>query len=195
MDSGRCRIPACASPVSCVDPNIHCPEMTRDLSSSLTLFYKIAYPVLWGAGTGTLGAELYLHPETQKYNGVMGGAPWWFVYVVLAMSVGGTAFILWYFWRFKYVGIEDGALIVSNYWTDWRVPFSQIEDARQTRFTDPPHITIELKQDVGCGREVVFMPKQPLTFSVSIAGFYYTNATVNTRALDDFRRAVGLKTP
>ena len=168
--------------------------MTRDFSSSFTLLYKIAYPVIWAVGSGTVGVLWYLHPEKVKYNGVMGAAPAWFAYFWLAMSGAGAAFILWYFGRFMYVGIEDGMLVVSNYWKDWRVPFAQIEDARQTRFMNAPHITITLKEDVGCGREVVFMPKQPTTVSVSGLGMRYTLPTQPSNALDEFRKSVGLET-
>jgi hypothetical protein len=166
--------------------------MTREFSSSLTLVYKIAYPVLWAVGSGSAGVMLYLHPDRVKYNGVMGAAPAWLAYQGLAMSGAGTAFILWYFRRFKYVGIEDGELVVSNYWKDWRVPFSMIDDASQTRFMNPPHITITLREDVGFGREVVYMPKQPATISVSGLGMSYTLPAQATHELEDFRQAVGL---
>ena len=139
--------------------------MTRDLSSALTLVYKIAYPIVWAAGSGYFGVMLYLHPEKVRYEGVMGAAPSWFVYAWIAMASAGTAFIIRYFRRFKYVGLEDGTLLVSNYWTDWRVPLSEIESVRQTRSMKPPHITITLKKDLGFGTEVIFMPKSQVLFS------------------------------
>jgi hypothetical protein len=133
--------------------------MDRDLSSSWTLFYKIIFPTLWVVGFGSAVVSTYLHPETVLFNGVAGaGGP----HIWLAFLAGwslGTFLLVMICVPLMYVGIQNGELVVSNYWTDWRVPFSLISDVRQGNRINLRPIMIELKKDVGCGLTILFMPR------------------------------------
>jgi len=59
----------------------------------------------------------------------------------------------------KKVRVVDGALLVSNYVHEWRVPFALISDVSQSgwMFNTVP-IIIQLREDVGCGTKLRFLP-------------------------------------
>jgi hypothetical protein len=58
----------------------------------------------------------------------------------------------------KRVSLEDDALLVSNFRTEWRIPYALIAEVTQNRWIKLRPITIRLTRDVGCGETVVFMP-------------------------------------
>lgn len=59
----------------------------------------------------------------------------------------------------KKVRIADGALIVSNYVHEWRVPFALISDVSQRgwMFNSVP-VIVQLREDVGFGTTLRFLP-------------------------------------
>jgi hypothetical protein len=67
-------------------------------------------------------------------------------------------FIFWFNMSLKRVRLADGAILVSNYIDEWRVPFGLIESVSQNRWFRPRPITIRLRADIGCGTSVKFMP-------------------------------------
>jgi len=85
------------------------------------------------------------------FNGVTGGGGPQIWLAFLAGWSLGTFLIVMICVPLKYVGIENDELVVSNYWTDWRVPFSLISDVKQGNGINLRPIMIELKKDVGCG--------------------------------------------
>jgi hypothetical protein len=156
--------------------------MDRDLSSAWTLFYKIIFPSLWIGAFGFAVVSTYLHPERVLFNGVAGaGGP----HIWLGFLAGwmlGTFFMVMFCMPLMYVGIENGELLISNYWTDWHVPFSLVSDVKQGDRISFQPIVIQLKENVGCGFTVLFVPRvrTPLTTSSS------------TREIEELRQLVGL---
>jgi hypothetical protein len=117
-----------------------------------------------------------------SFDGVAGaGGP----HIWLAFLAGwslGTFLIVMICMPLKYVGIENGELVVSNYWTDRRVPFSRISDVKQGNSINLRPIMIVLKKDVGCGLTVLFMPLAQTMLTT----------TRGDRELEELRQLAGL---
>ena len=92
-------------------------------------------------------------------------------------------------------------LLVSNYWSDWKIPFTLISKVENTRWQTGGErswqirpfgrwtnlsmhpIKVELKEDVGFGRSFVFIP---------ITTHWLTTPNDN-RQLEELRQLAGLK--
>ena len=116
----------------------------RKMSSAWTFCYKFIVPALWAAAIGI--AMEWTFPNEQVL----------FV-VAVVWTVGGIA-LLRVCVPLKRVSLEDDALLVSNFRTEWRIPYALIAEVTQNRWIKLRPITIRLKRDVGCGKTVVFMP-------------------------------------
>lgn len=131
--------------------------MERLLSSRWTFLNKYVLPGIWIPCFGT-GVLMSFHkPEDAIFNGVRGALPA-FAYVFVTLWLLGSAFILWFGVSLKRVRLADGAILVSNYIKEWRVPFALIESVSQSRWVQQRPITIHLRADVGCGMSVKFIP-------------------------------------
>lgn len=158
--------------------------MNRNLSSAWTFFHKYLFPALWIPGFGIATVTFFRHPEDVAYNGVAGAAPAGMRWLFLLFWVAGAAFILWFAIPLKLVRVDGGALVVSNFLREWRVPFSLIADVRQNRWINVRPITIRLRADVGFGARIVLMP--PVRFRLR---FWREDPEV-----DELRRVIGLGT-
>ena len=61
-------------------------------------------------------------------------------------------------WSNQRVQVDDAALYVWNYWSEVRVPFTEVDRITQSHLTNPPTVTIHL-----CGlspycERIVFIP-------------------------------------
>ena len=126
------------------------------LSSHLTFFGKFLAPPIWigGFGWGTL--TLFLNPNAD-FNGVRGGAPssakWLSLVIWIAVGIAAIRQAR----SFKSVHLVDGALLISNYLTEHRIPFSAIVDVRQGRWFNRT-VTIELADPNPFNGAVTFVP-------------------------------------
>ena len=92
----------------------------------------------------------------------------WIKWQFLILWVLGTAFILWLSMPLKRVFIEDGALSVSNYLSQIRIPLSDILKVRVNRWVNiggKSPITIELRTPSTFGSRIVFIPTGKAPFS------------------------------
>jgi len=69
-----------------------------------------------------------------------------------------SALFLWFALPIKRVRLSDGAILVSNYFSEWRVSFALIESISQNRWGQSRIVTIRLRADVECGTTVKFLP-------------------------------------
>ncbi|HEY8793906.1 MAG TPA: hypothetical protein VIM15_03100 [Gemmatimonadaceae bacterium] len=133
--------------------------MTRTLSTRWTFFIKIFLPAIWIPGFAAGVIIAFQHPESVIYNGVRGAAPAGIGFQFLFAWIMGSAFMLFAGVRLKRVRVADGSLLVSNFVSEWRVPFSLISEVFQSRLLfDGKPIIIRLREDIGCGRTVTFLP-------------------------------------
>lgn len=141
--------------------------MERQLSSAWTFIFKYPFPVVWitGFGLGTL--SLFADPADVIYNGVRGAAPPDLKWTLLVAWITGSAFILWIARPLKRVRVTEGALLVSNYWREVRVPFGAVDEVRQNRWINVRPISVRLSIDVpGVGSHFTFLPPTRFRFAV-----------------------------
>jgi hypothetical protein len=133
--------------------------VNRTLSSGWTFFAKFLLPGIWIPVFGSAVDSAFRHPESVIYNGVKGAAPPYIGFEFLIAWIVGSAFMFWMCTPLKKVRVVDGALLVSNYVHEWRVPFALISEVSQGgwMFNTVP-IIIQLREDVGCGTKLRFLP-------------------------------------
>ena len=133
-------------------------HMEDELSSRWTFVMKYVVPGIWIPLVGLQVVAAYRNPVQVLRTGdrdvaVHIGAVATFIFWLL-----GSAFFLWFGFSIKRVRLSDGAILVSNYFNEWRVPFVLIESVSQNRWVQQRPVTIQLRADVGCGTTVKFIP-------------------------------------
>lgn len=132
--------------------------MARQLSSSWTFICKYVFPAVWITGCGL--APLGLLRDPVAYDALLGAAPPGAEWMFLAGWVAGSAFILWVALPLKRVRVAEGALWVSNYWRETRVPFGFVAEVRQNRWITVRPVSVRLQADLpGLGHHFTFMPR------------------------------------
>lgn len=116
----------------------------RTMSSAWTFCYKFIVPALWAVAIGVASVSTFTNERVE-------------VAIAVVWAVAGVA-LLRVCVPLKRVSLEDDALLVSNFRTEWRIPYALIADVTQNRWIKLRPITIRLKRDVGCGETVVLMP-------------------------------------
>jgi hypothetical protein len=131
--------------------------MERELSSRWTFVLKYVAPGIWIPLVGSeVVAAFRFHVEVIHTGA--GRAPSLEPLDLLIFWLLCSAFFLWFALSIKRVRLSDGAILVSNYFNEWRVPFGLIESVSQNRWLQQRPVTIRLRADVGCGTTVKFLP-------------------------------------
>jgi hypothetical protein len=122
--------------------------MLRTISSAQTLLTKFVFPVIWITGFG-VGTILTLTSPRATDEPVL---------LFPAIWIVGAAFI-WITCRpLKKVQMDGEGLVVSNYLREIRVPRRAISGVRENRWLNHHPVTITLREDLGFGRQITFMP-------------------------------------
>lgn len=79
---------------------------------------------------------------------------WIFLGVWLIVS----AYLVWFAWRLRRVSLQDGMLIVSNYFREVSVPVADISKVKQSYMSNPPTINIHLDHPTELGQRILFVP-------------------------------------
>ena len=132
--------------------------MERELSSRWTFVLKYVVPGIWIPMVGLQVISAYLMADGVIYTGTRGIASPFAASDVLIFWLFGSVLFLWFALPIKRVRLSDGALLVSNYFNEWRVPFALIESVSQNRWIQNRPVTVHLRTDVGCGTTVKFLP-------------------------------------
>ena len=132
--------------------------MERELSTRWTFVAKYVVPGIWICLVGASVVAAYQRSGAVVYNGRNGTAPPFGANEYLLFWLLGSAFFLWFSLSIKRVRLSDGAILVSNYFNEWRVPFALIASVSQNRWLRHRPVTIRLRADVGCGTSVKFLP-------------------------------------
>jgi|GEM_PF-730937 len=127
----------------------------RQLSSSMTFFYKFIFPTFW-IGMFTFGTLLmFIAPDSFKGNGDVREMRWLFAFI----TVVGGSFIYWACMRLKTVSMSADALIISNYRRRIDVPLRDVEAISGSLLMSPELIWLRFRHPTPFGEKVVFMPK------------------------------------
>jgi hypothetical protein len=116
----------------------------RTMSSAWTFCYKFIAPALWVAAIAVASVWTFTNVRVE-------------VALAVVWAVAGVA-LLRVCVPLKRVSLEDDALLVSNFRTEWRISYALIAEVTQNRWIKLRPITIRLTRDVGCGEQIVFMP-------------------------------------
>lgn len=121
----------------------------KELSSSLTFFYKFVFLFLWILGFGYGTKEiLFLN---QAFD-----AQWWQYF---SIWLGVTFFISFTTGTIKRVAVEQNSIVVSNFFRSETIAFSQIKAVDGSTFLSPKLIWFTLKEKSSFGKRISFLPK------------------------------------
>jgi hypothetical protein len=131
----------------------------RTLSSPLTFFWKfVATPLIAG-----LFIAAFARHGWKVRDGASDSAG--MIAIGLFSLIFMIAYLIWRTAGLKRVVIKEGALYVSNYRTEIRVPFSEIRDVREGFSVRWFVICIDLKDPTALGQHIEFRPKFHLYWS------------------------------
>ena len=119
------------------------------LSSRLTFFSKVIFPIVWIGGFGVGTIALWTN------NSVPHQEKWRF----LGALIVGSLFIWWAGARLKKVSVEGGALYVSNYLKEIALPLDIVERVSENRWINIRPVTLYFRRSTDFGNKIVFMPK------------------------------------
>jgi hypothetical protein len=124
--------------------------MSEQISSLHTFIMKWIFPTVWITGFG-LGALLsWFDTRSGMPLGERGMFP---VFWIL-----GSAFILAVAVPLKRVRIDGDRLLVSNYLREESTPLHNIVDVTESRWINLHPVTLHLRDPIGFGQRVTFMP-------------------------------------
>ena len=108
------------------------------ISSRMTFFYQIVFPILWSGGFGVGTLALWFG------DGGSGGDPG-LKFQFLGIWILGTAFILWFTRQMYSVQRKGDALVASRFSRRYEIPLELIDEVSATRFWNPKLITIRFR--------------------------------------------------
>lgn len=119
----------------------------KQLSSSLTFFYKFIFIFLWiiGFGAGTRSV-LLAGPDDPR----------WKVYIFAWAAI--ALFIFFSCGHIKKVAIHGKKLLVSNFLRTEEISLDEIESVDGSSFLSPRQVWFTLKTPCSFGRKIVFIP-------------------------------------
>ncbi|HTF33533.1 MAG TPA: hypothetical protein VK714_07505 [Myxococcota bacterium] len=135
----------------------------RQLSSSMTSFYKFVFPTVWIGAFAFVTLLMFMAPDSSKGNGDVHEMRWIFAFMTL---LGGN-FIYWGCMRLKTVSMSGDALIISNYRRRVDVPLRDVEAISGSMFMSPELIWLRFRHPTPFGEKIVFMPKVRFHFGFS----------------------------
>lgn len=131
--------------------------MKRTLSSRLTFFWKVVFPLSWCIAIGLATVSLW----TNNVDATGKVIPAWMKWQFLVMWLVGTLFILWLTVPLKRVLRDKQLLYISDFRNAVAIPLSAIGAVRESHwvhFGGKHPITIELKTPMPFGSRIVFIP-------------------------------------
>ena len=131
--------------------------MLRQLSSRLTPWYKFGVPACWilafGMGTAVVVvAEVSAGPHGRRLEPALR-------WLMLAVWIGASGLIWWFCCRLKLVWLDGGALWISNYRREDRVPLDRVLAVTENRWVNIRPVTVEFRPPTAFGPRIVFMPQ------------------------------------
>ncbi len=121
------------------------------LSSRLTAWWKIWFPIWWIGG--------FLATDIMIFTGAFDAAPPYFRIIFPAVTIAGSVFIWWACLRLKVVSKDDEDLVIGNFRRTARVPLSEVLRVTQVPFLSPVTVVIEFKSPTTFGRSIRFIPR------------------------------------
>ena len=140
----------------------HGEEPMRQLSSSMTFFYRFIFPTVWIGAFAFVTLLMFIIPDSFQ-GGDVHETRWIFAFMTLL----GGGFIYWGCMRLKTVSMSGDALIISNYRRRVDVPLRDVEVISGSMFMSPELIWLRFRHPTPFGEKIVFMPKVRFHFGFS----------------------------
>jgi len=124
----------------------------RRISSGSTFFYKRVFPIIW---FGMIGIFLF----AAIVGAIKGVEPAFVVVPLAVMAIAGRfVFKKLLFDLVDEVWDDGDALVVRNKGYEERILLSEIINVSDSFMTNPPRITLTVRQPARFGKEITFMP-------------------------------------
>lgn len=151
------------------------------LSSLQTFFFKFIFSLIWIGGIASATSSMWI---AYIFGHKSDGGPPEMKFVLLAMTIAGSAYIYWSCIRLKKVRMDQQFLYISNYIHEIQVPLSMVERVTEFRWDNTHPVTIHFVRATEFGQSITFMPK------IRVFGFLSSHPVV-----DKIRTAANLNYP
>ena len=128
----------------------------KQITTSLTIVFKLVIPTLWITFFGLLTFGIYM--IDQDFIG-----PFPVGYFRLGLTLFfliGVGVLYWSVMRLKRVDADDKFIYVTNYFKTYRYPYHQIASARSRDYLLFRSIDLFLKQKGSFGERITFLPSK-----------------------------------
>lgn len=134
----------------------------HNVSSQLTLFFKVFIPTIWISFFGTIGSFLLFSADGQTNNLTMTfGAPIFSIIILLFLLIG-IGILYYFFIRLKRVELDKDFLYATNYVKHYRYPFHNIDHLKVRRFLWWRPTRVVLKSPGKFGKRFTFLASNQL---------------------------------
>jgi len=131
----------------------------RRLSSTLTMFYKRVFPVIWLLVMASAGFTIW------KVSERTGNFEWPSLMPVLFMlAIGSILYKTLISGLLDEVWLDGQYLLVKNRGQQARLRLADVVNVNFSTMTNPRRITVMLRTDSPFGRHVTFMPVSSISF-------------------------------
>jgi len=134
----------------------------HNVSSQLTLFFKVFVPTIWISFFGTIGLFLILSKDGQSNNVAMVLGLGTFSLIVIGFLLFGFALLYFFFMRLKRVELDKDYLYATNYIKHYRYPYHNVEFLEIKRFLFWSPTRVVLKKPGQFGKRFTFLATEQL---------------------------------
>ncbi len=127
-----------------------------EVSSRLTPFVKLFFPVFWMAFFGAFAIAVLvtdMEPYTQLPNRA-------FRIGVVSFFLAGAGLLSWTLLRLKWVAFDDDHIYVSNYFRQYRYPWSLVTSIEERDVLLASWVTIRFAQKGYFGDKIHFLANE-----------------------------------
>jgi len=128
--------------------------MNEKLSSSTTNIQKIVFPVIWISAFTFANIMLWFGSDSFT-KAPPTEMKWMFLFGLFV----GTIFLIWHSRRLKHVELNGDMLIVKDYRREIEIPLRNINEVKETWFSNPKLIKLSIYPECEFGDKIVFIPK------------------------------------
>ena len=125
----------------------------NQVSTNLTLFYRLFIPIFFGVFLGAFVIFLWTHP--QAYYSNLKGI--YLRYGMTAFYITMMVLLLASVWRLRRVEVSEDWLYVTDYFRSARYPWSNVEKLRETRIGIFTIVNVYLHAPGTFGKRVTFL--------------------------------------
>jgi len=127
-----------------------------NLSTSLTLFLKILFPILWGTFFGLATLTFWFSDEPSVGAMPIGS----FRLLMSSFFFTGMAVLYFSFMQLKRVEVDAHFMYVTNYKDTARYPFHNIEKLEEANYFLFKIVRVYFKESGIFGKKVIFLANQ-----------------------------------